>query len=72
MQIGSIPGASAVYAAAMKAPAAKVNPELNGQATQAAAQAQAAMAGLVQATSGASEAISNIASGQLSNIDMMA
>lgn len=67
MQVNPSMGASAVYSAAMKAPAAKVNPELNAAATEAAAQAQAAMFGLASAASGASESIMNIASGQLTD-----
>ena len=66
-------GMSAVYTAAMKSPQAQVNPELNGAATQAAAQAQAAMYGLVTAVGGAAESVQNIAAGQLSSaVDIMA
>lgn len=72
MQVSGV-GTSAVYAAAMKAPAAQVNPELNQAATKAAAQASAAMFGLVSAASGAAESVRNIAAGQLSDaVDIQA
>lgn len=73
MQISSSMGASSMYAAAMKAPAAKINPELNAATTEAAAQASAAMFGLASAMGGAADAVMNIASGQLSNaVDIQA
>lgn len=73
MQISSSMGMSSPYAAAMQSPAAKVNPEVNAAATEAAAQATQALYGLVSAVGGAQESIMNIASGQLSNaVDIMA
>ena len=67
MQISSNMGMSAAYTAAMQSQQAKVNPQVNAAATEAAAQATAAMYGLVSAVGGAQEAVMNIASGQLSN-----
>ena len=73
MQISSGMGTSAAYQAAMQSPAARVNPEVNAAATEAAAQATQALYGLVGAVGGAQEAVMNIASGQLSNaVDIMA
>lgn len=73
MQINPAVGASAMYQAAMKAPAAKVNPELNAATTEAAAQASAAMFGLASAMGGAADSVRNIAAGQLSNaVDIQA
>lgn len=73
MQISSSMGMNTAYQAAMQSQAARVNPEVNAAATEAAAQANAAMYGLVSAVGGAQEAVMNIASGQLSNaVDIMA
>lgn len=73
MQISSNMGMNAAYTAALQSPAAKVNPQVNAAASEAAAQATAAMYGLVSAVGGAQEAVMNIAAGQISNaVDIMA
>lgn len=66
-------GMNAAYTAAIQSSQAKINPEVNAAATEAAAQATAAMYGLVSAVGGAQEAVQNIAAGQLSSaVDIMA